>query len=146
MATDAEKRSWVLQVLGIDPARLAGAPTRGGYLAIWRDAKESVDDALSALQKRLRATGDPDLVRIAEFGLYGASDGENVALMAALREAEADPDNAADILADAIEDYRDFLADSDAITLIDRNPFGVAITMRATLGAALDDIEQRLAA
>jgi hypothetical protein len=146
MADEAAMRSWVLRVLRVDPASGGKNTPQNGYLAVWRDAKDSVDTALGTLSKRLRTTGDPDLERIAEYGLYGASEGENVALMAALREAEADPKKGAEALAKAIEDYRDFLAESEAITLIDKNPFGVAITMRATLGAALDELEQRLAA
>lgn len=146
MANEAEKRDWLLRVLGFDVSRNAGSGKQGGYLGIWRDAKEGVDAAIDALAARLRAFGDPDLERIAEFGLYGLTDGETVALTAALREAEADPAGARDKLADAIDAYRAALDDNDAITLIDRNPFGVQVSMRATLGRALAQLEQKLAA
>lgn len=146
MSDEATKHEWLLRVLGIGVDQPRGGKRKGGYLAIWREAKEDVDAAIAALAGRLRATGDPDLERIAEFGLYGLTDGEGVKLMAALREVEANPSGAGAKLAKAIDTYRAFLAQSEVVTLIDSNPFGVTVSMRATLGRALNELQQQLAA
>jgi len=146
MADDQAGREWVQRVLGVALSGAGGTGRKASFLAIWRDAKESVDAAIGALAGELRATGDPDLERIAEFGLFGLTEGEGVALMAALREADANPARAQGRLTGAIGKYREFLAGSQVVTLIDRNPFGVQVSMRATLGHALDEMEQQLAA
>lgn len=86
---------WVKRVLGIEItviATVSGAQGSTGprpkLTPIWGDAKEEVDAGISRLQAALRETGDDDLEQIAEFGLFGASDGENVALTVALRKAD----------------------------------------------------------
>ena len=59
---------------------------KGDVRAIWRDAKDAVDDGLNRLAAELRTYEDPDLERIADFGLFGLGTGENVALNKALIE------------------------------------------------------------
>ena len=149
MPASTEQREWVQRVLGFDPDDPAeGADAAVDRLAIWRDAKETVDARLSALARSLRAVGDPDFDRIAEFGLFGLTDGETVALNKALREYGAAPADkrptAAKALRAAVAEYRAAMASEGMFALLDENPFGVAVASRATLGVALDAIERSL--
>jgi len=152
---------WVQRVLGVAPGLPGSSPTgapkpppgatpgqRIDRRALWRDAKETVDDALNALGTELRSFGNPDLDRIAEFGLFGLGKGENVALAKALIEYDTAPEPrreaAGKALRQAIAGYRAILTGHPAVRQIDTNPFGVSVTMAATLGGALDRIEHSL--
>lgn len=144
MADDAAKREWVERVLGVRMPSGGGEP----LLPLWLDAKDAVDGRLGRLQGALRGFGDPDLDRIAEFGLNGITGRASVGLMVALREADAPgaDGRARGKLAQAVAAYRSFLTENDAVRLIDDNPFGVDVAVQATLGAALATIERRLGA
>jgi hypothetical protein len=124
-----------------------GAPP-GPLTPLWVDAKDDVDARLGRLQGSLRGFGDPDLDRIAEFGLNGITGTRSVGLLAALREADAPgaDGRARRKLADAVGAYRSFLDSSDIVRLIDANPFGVEVGVQATLGGALAAIARRVAA
>lgn len=144
---------WVKRVLGLDLAARATPPRQepADLNAIWRDAKEATDQQLNVLAGKLRATGDPDLVRIADFGLFGIGGGRgiNVALRKALLEyGVAAPERrpaAARQVRKAVADYRTAITGNPGVALIDRNPFGVTVGLGPRLGAALDRIEQSLA-
>lgn len=114
-------------------------------LAIWRDAKEAVDARIDALRKKVLEHPDEDLrstlVQIADKGLNGVTDRASVGMMAAMMDAEAAPAKARQ----AVETFRSFLA-SDIARGIDENPFQIKVDLRDTLGAALEQIESRLAA
>jgi hypothetical protein len=146
MAVDGAKAAWVARVLGYTPPA-AAAPSRGPkqpLIAIWREAKEEVDAGISSLQGKLRQHGHPVLKRIADGGMNGVTDRNSVGIMAALMEAESSPAARAKA-AKAVASFRAFLA-TEIAEAIDDNPFGVTIGLRDTLGRALDDIDQRLAA
>ena len=87
MAADQSAQAeWIERVLGIDitapPGPLdmvqtfdlgtaaAADGVQADPRAIWRDAKDMVDIQINVLAGKLRATGDPDLVRIADLGLF----------------------------------------------------------------------------
>jgi hypothetical protein len=148
---DAEaKREWVARVLNVklaSPDNLSGNGVHGPLMPIWVKAKDEVDSRLTALQHLLRQFGDPDLDRIAEFGLNGATGKKSVGLMAALSEADAPgvDANARKKLASAIEGYRAFLNEDAVVGLLDENPFGASPQVRKTLGGALDTLAQRIA-
>lgn len=147
MADKAAQAEWVQRVLGIDMSAggAVGATKMAGgrpkLMPIWIDAKEAVDEGIGKLQTALRSTGDGDLEQIAEFGLFGATEGENVAMMKALREADGGAENGLRLVRDAVADYRDFLAGAPIVDLIEKNPFGVTVPMRRTLGAALKELD-----
>jgi len=152
--SDARARNdWIRRVLGVDvktgaavSSRIGdGAAVRGKLLPIWMDAKEEVDAGISRLQQALREFDDEDLNQIAEFGLFGATEGETVQLMVSLREADSGTEGALRKVRNAVADYRDFLDGAPIVDLIEDNPFGVAVPLRKVLGVALDQIE-RLAA
>ena len=150
---EAAKKDWLQRVLGMQFTDVGSrtAPPRGPapigakLLPIWNEAKEAVDAGIGKLQDVLRATGDEDLEQIAEFGLFGASKGQTVRLVAALHEADSGNPAARGKVIDAVQSYRDFLDGAPIVDLIENNPFGVTVPMRATLGGALKELE-RLAA
>lgn len=143
--SDDPKRNWVERVLGIDLSSGTGSrdwrPSKP-LLPIFVQAKESVDEGIGKLQDKLREAEDEDLDQIVEFGLYGATTGQTVELMAALRDAERGGEKARKRLVDAVHDYQDFLDGASIVDLIETNPFGVSVPLRQTLGAALDQLEQ----
>ena len=145
--------AWITRVLGVSPdgASLSAAEPPGAAIdvrATWRDAKESTDAALNALASELRTYGDPDLERIADFGLFGIGKTENVGLNKALIEfagaAAERRATAAKKLREAVGAYRTIIA-GDLVAEIDGNPFGVKVGVRETLGRALDQIERAAA-
>jgi hypothetical protein len=139
---DERQREWIARVLGVACGEgLASAP-RPKLLPIWVAAKDEIDSAITRLQEALVATRDDDLLQIAEYGLYGATGGENVALMAALREADAGDDEALQRVRDAARDYQAFLAGAPMVQLVEENPFGVPVPLRKRLGDALAELER----
>ncbi|HSI59447.1 MAG TPA: hypothetical protein VLA16_17930 [Ideonella sp.] len=144
MADDTNKWDWMQRVLGVsgETPRAPAAGPRPMLSPIWMEAKEEVDAGISRLQDALRQTADDDLLQIAEYGLYGATQGESVKLMAALRVADGGSDEGLAKVLDAVSDYRDFLDGAPIVELIEDNPFGVKVPLRRTLGAALDELER----
>lgn len=118
-------------------------------LPIWRKAKESTDGSISALQKALKGYAHPDLDRIADFGLNGITEGNQVAMMRALMEYDSAPAEkkgaAGSRLLSQVDAYRSFLDRSELITLVEKNPLGVAVTIRKPLSAALQKIAKAVA-
>ncbi|WP_149538005.1 hypothetical protein [Siccirubricoccus phaeus] len=153
MPANTTQTEWVRRVLGIGPAGGASAqpnaPTgpASPALPVWREAKEAVDAQIDALAKALRGYGHPDLDRIADLGLYGIGAREGVGIMRALLQFDAASAEgraqAAKAVRSATAAWRALLAGNKVVALIDRNP-EVPVTMQATLGRALDDIDSIL--
>jgi hypothetical protein len=120
-------------------------PNGDDLLTTFRDAKEEVDAALNKLQAALQETGNPDMVRIAEFGLYGltGAGGQGVGLMRALLALRAATPDKREAMAKAASGaaaaYKAaLLSDTALIDLVDQNPFNVPVGIRSKLVAALD--------
>ena len=152
--SDDLKSAWVARVLGVvipQPGQgddEAGAGSKGlDVLATWRDAKDSVDSRLNGLASKLRQYGDPDLDRIADYGLFRIGTGETVALTRSLFDytgaQPAERSKRSNAVRAAIGSYRVALA-SNLARLIDENPAGVQIGLRSTMEAALTTIERAL--
>ncbi len=153
------QNAWVDRVLGY---RFVRSPTRrlvrkppSAFISIrgreiWCATRAKAGAEISALCAHLSGTTDPELQRIATFGLNGATGKLSVSLLVALSEADAATvDQRPMALAkarDLIGEYRSFLQQNRLVRLLDENPFGVAVSIRATLGAALSEIDQALAA
>ena len=75
---------------------------------------------------------------IGEYGLNAITGGHKVRVMAALLGAQRG--NAGDLgkLATLAAGFREHLTSDDRVEACDDNPFGVAVSVRATLGPALD--------
>jgi hypothetical protein len=138
---------WVQRVLGVSLPVAASSPASGDWAVArdgWQLAGETVDGQIGKLQSALRAADDGELREIAEFGLNGITGNHRVRLAAALRALDPAKPAAFAKLAPAtltvMRDYQSFLASDEAIEVCDRNPFGVAVTIRATLGAALAEM------
>ncbi|MFY0309550.1 hypothetical protein ACFMBG_06595 [Leisingera sp. D0M16] len=110
-------------------------------MEIWQAAKEDVDRGVSSLQDALRAQNHPVLAQIADAGLAGATDGNQTALMKALFEMKSATGDARKTAAQAllaqIAAYLKFLKDDPVITMVEDNPFGVSVPVKAPLTAAL---------
>jgi hypothetical protein len=157
MPATASQNAWIERVLGY---RFANAPQRrlsrkppSAYVSIrgreiWRAAREKVGTEITALEQHLRAMPDPEMQRIATFGLNGATGKLSVGLLAALSEADGVPPEqqptARKKARAIVADYQTFLRESRLVRLLDENPFGVPVTIRATLGNALTEIDQAL--
>ncbi|WP_139792731.1 hypothetical protein [Pseudophaeobacter leonis] len=117
---------------------------------IWLDAKGQVDASLTPLMGLLSKAEDPNLARIAKFGLSGVTKGNNTALMAALlgynSAAEADRAKSAQKLSQEADAYAAFLSSDPIIALCENNPFGQTLAIRAPLLNALKTIKQRVSA
>jgi hypothetical protein len=120
----------------------------GDGLDVWRTAQERVGAQIAALQQSLRKTGDPELVRIAEYGLHGVTGGLQVRLQAALIDYDRSPPaaraQAAGKVRGLIGEYEQWLGGDPVVQLCDKNPFGVKVKIQATLGAALTQIKKAL--
>jgi hypothetical protein len=157
MAGDGDaKRAWVERVLGISFGGASGvaeppAPPANWKAArgAWQQASEAVDGQISGLQSALRATGDPELVQIAEFGLNALTAGFKTKLMAALFElgdiGPAAAPAAARKAVVAVQGLKTVIASDPRVDACDSNPAGVAVSIRATLMPALDGLLAGLA-
>lgn len=132
-------------------AALADGPVARGpaTLPIWRDARDSVNDQLGRLQDAMRNHGMPLFARIADKGLNGITETRLVRLQAGLMDLdaaadEARPQAAAKVRA-AVGEMRAFLSSNPVLPLLEANPLKVPVTLRTTLGEALDRIEQAVA-
>ncbi len=150
MASDDEN-DWVLRVLGVNVhARDEAVAPSSGVRSIWMQAREVVDGRLEALTRELRGYEDEQLTLIADRGLSGLTEGrETVVLTAALmdfdRSAADERRTRADRLRKTIETYRSTIQGSLAVQLVDRNPFGMDVSIMATFDSALQHIEATLA-
>lgn len=138
---------WIGRVLGITAPR-AGGGTGTAFPAswdkaakTWQSAIEKVDGQISKLQDKLRDSPNPQLQGIAERGMNDITGNYKVKMMAAVRNlADADQQRLARLgpaVSDLIGDFQDFLDKDVRVALCDKNPFGVPIGMRDTLGPAL---------
>ncbi len=147
MATDAQSE-WVRRVLGFSfGASSEGTKSAGAMMPVWMQAKEAVDAGLDKLHTALRRTGDEDLIQIADYGLYGVTQGQSVKLMAALTDADrSGTPEAKQRVVKAAQNFRNYLDGAPVVDMIERNPFGVSVNMRQTLGAALAELQKMAAA
>ena len=152
MSGTVEQNAWVQRVLGVSTGGPGSKPVvrlpNFNGRKLWREAKETVDGQLNTVAGKLRAYQDPDLDRIAEYGLFGIGSNQNVTLAKALIEYEtavpAKLPGAALKLRNAVTGYRQLLNGETVVRLIDEVPLTPAPTLRATLGGALDAIERAM--
>jgi stage V sporulation protein SpoVS len=116
--------------------------------ALWREAREAVDEQFDALRTHLLATDDPGLHTVAAQGYPALTKRLGTQMLVAMAELDTvPPERAAAARAQAlkaISEYRQFLASDGLVRVLEKNPFGVAVSIQATLGGALDQIERAL--
>jgi hypothetical protein len=119
-------------------------------LGIWRDARDETGAQFGQLQDAMKNSGLPLLERIADRGLNSITETRLVALQAGLMEVDAAQGEARDKAvrkaAAAVSEMRDFLNTNPVLPLLEANPLKIPLTLRATLGKALDDIDRALTA
>jgi hypothetical protein len=112
----------------------------------WQDASDAVDGQLAKLQTALKASGDTELVEIAEYGLNGVTGNHKVPLMASVRELDsaAGPKLAGAVsrAARIVAAFRAHLDGAETVAACDDNPFGVPVTIRKSIGGALQALEK----
>lgn len=116
----------------------------------WVEATDSVNDQISMLVKQLKASSDPDLESIAEFGLNALTANLRTPLEVAIREVDAckDGDRQAAVAKaiQAVQAIEAHLSSDERVLVCDENPFEVPVSIRATLGSALAKMSQTLQA
>jgi hypothetical protein len=133
---------------GIDPA--AFAERWAAARAAWQNASDTVDNQIAQLQQALRAAPDDDLHEIAEFGLNAVTGNFKVPLQVAVREIDsAKGDALQGFITRArtiVADFQNHIQGSEQVLVCDENPFGVKVTIRASLGQALTQMQDALKA
>lgn len=146
---DTGQNAWVERVLGYTFAGPGAGTASGSFTdaaAAWRAAMESVDGQIAQLQAALRQTDDGDLHEIAEYGLNAVTGGHKAKLTAALMGAERGAAGDRAKLAALIPPFCAHLESDERVEAVDENPFGVAMSVRATLLPALDELARGAAA
>jgi hypothetical protein len=148
---DKTQNAWVTRVLAVhigvaSEGDGSGIKSGGGSLkdaiARFRAASEDVDAQIASLQQALRASDDEELRDIGEYGLNAVTGNFRVPLMAALMGAEQGDPQARAKLADAATSLRNHLENDEKVEACDENPFGVAVSIRATLVPVLNQLAQ----
>jgi hypothetical protein len=127
------------------PATTAAPSVLLAALDEFRGASDTVDGQIAKLQTALRTTKDKELITIAEYGLNaltGNHKSKLIALEIELRRA-AGP-NLLTVAAKAlpvVAAFRAHLTGNEQIDVCDSNPFGVTVTIKSTLGGALERLE-----
>jgi hypothetical protein len=155
---DPDKRSkqdaWIEQVLGFKfPAGSRSnshGPGRRWPMACeaWRAATAAVDAQLGVLQKALRASDDPEVIEIAEFGLNAVTGNYTTQLTELLVDlGDASPvavqRSGAKTLA-LLGEFRSHIETDPRVAACDGNPSAVPVSIRATIGPALAGLEAAL--
>ena len=121
------------------------AGVKGG----WRDALETVDSQVAQLQTALRKLDDTELAAIADKGLNGITGNFKTPVVVAVMEVDnargEGLKKAAQKGVRAAKAFAAYLASEETVRVTDENPFGVKMTIRASLGKALADMHTLLA-
>jgi hypothetical protein len=160
---------WVERVLGLrigggatgepeDAAAAAAASSASPAMAFreqwravraaWTEAAYEADQQIGALVQHLRGSGDEDLTEIAEFGFVELMDHKQRLGDAMLALEGADPEVAAKSAPAVLQltsGLKSFVDSDVRVTASDNNPWGVAVSLRQTLGPVLADMEKTLA-
>jgi hypothetical protein len=156
-ALQVAKTDWLERVLGVRVGGNATTSPVGDFkgrwqksFSAWRDAIETVDKQMEALAKACRQTNDPWLVRIADLGLSAVTANYKTPLMAACIDvANAPAEKVAGAAArarSAVTNFAQHIATDPQVAGCDGNPFGVAVSIRGTLGPALKSLNDALVA
>ncbi len=115
----------------------------------WNSAIGTVDGQVDALGKAMAKHDDPDIKAIAKHALAGVTGGYKQ-LFAAYLKAVGDGSDAAAVrkegpgLLGAVADLRTTIEKDRQVAVMDDNPFGVAVSIKGTLGPALNELEAAL--
>ena len=145
----SKQDAWIERVLGVRVG-FAGSdgakPRLQRAIAAYSAASEQVDQQIGRLQAVLRQAPDEELNDIAEYGLNGLTANHRVRLQAALVGIAAGTftQQQAQATANLVQSYADHVGSDERFAACDRNPFGVAMTLRDTLGSGLRALQDAL--
>jgi hypothetical protein len=145
----AVRSAWVLRVLGVSVP--SGTGTAAGNLAPaiagWKQALATVDAQIAGLQALLRQAPDPELNDIAEFGLNAMTGNHKIKILAELMDIEAgrDTPQIRQRVSNLAGAFLNHIGGDPRIAACDANPFGVRVSLRATLTPALRNLMAALA-
>jgi hypothetical protein len=150
-ANDLEAAGGLITQLreAIDAGGAAAKPAGRKSLPTWIDAKEEAGAQIGKLQEAMRGLGHPLFARLADQGLNGITGRLQVGLQVALTELDG-ASGEARVKAQqkargAVADLRSFLSTDPVLPLLEDNPLGVPVTLRAGLSHALDTIDAVIA-
>ena len=116
--------------------------------AAWQAASAAVDEQMKALANKLAGHGDEDLRQIASQRLSSITSGFYVRMASALKDfGDGDPDKLRKAGAKAAkfaEKLRDEINDDEQVLACDTNPYGTPISIRSTLGRAIEQMAEAL--
>ena len=122
--------------------------TATDVLAVWRDAKESVDDQLNKLSAELRNSSHPYLQEIGGVGLHELAKDQGgiyVSMQASLFEFNGSDgvgrQKAAAKVLDAVNNYRSFVETSEVLKVVDQHK---NTTLVSSLHNALNKLENEM--
>lgn len=140
------QRRFVELYLGADLPDGASGRDATALLPAWQDAKDAVDDQLRSLSDSLRKSAYDEVVGVADE-VETLLEPVRVRITTALMEYDRNPAEAAKRKAalDAISAAGDWLASDARVKAVDSNPWGVPVSVAATLGAALFRLENDVA-
>lgn len=167
LATE-EQKDWLAQVLGVrfvvaeTPRRRAPIPLRPvarddggtGFASvdgrrIWDDAVDAVRSELIDLSDTLSDLDDADLDTIADLApaelVRRLGRDIDAALVAVDAAAPGDAARVRKSARDSLSACRSLIDGDVLITLLERNPYGVPVSIRATLTGALDRLDRLVA-
>lgn len=114
----------------------------------WQNALDTVNGQLESLRGQLAGANDPDLKRIAEFGLNAITSDHKVPLQTAILDVDATADNAKekaiDRALDRVREFRAHIDTDERVEACENNPWGVKVTIRSELDGALSQLEHAL--
>ncbi|MBV8913848.1 MAG: hypothetical protein JOZ05_12510 [Acetobacteraceae bacterium] len=148
----SEHDEWVAKVFGLTVPSGTSQGQRGNHarptLDIWREAKDVVDDQIGRIQGALRATEIDGALALADGGLGRITNNLQTRLIAALidfdRSRGAEQAQTAAKVRSVLGPLANVVAKDPLLAVLEENPFGVAVSIRATLAAAFSEIEARL--
>ncbi len=117
---------------------------------LWVMARSSAEASLAALKAELGKSDDPNLQRIAEYGIMDILGGNLTAIgghILALRMAAPDDRTAkAAAVSTALADLENHLATSALVALVEDNVFGIPVDVRTPINRAVKAIRRNIAA
>jgi hypothetical protein len=139
------KDEWIRRVLGVDVSTGSSLVDTGDdIVGLWWNAKDTINEQLEGLRHAILATEHPLAARACENGLGGFSGGVLVRFQASVIECGNAAPEAAKRAWQNIE--RDgaaltaFISSDPILSLLEKNPFGIHVTIREDVTRAVEAI------
>lgn len=144
-ATPAARDAWVARVLNVELlTQRQGTVAETDLAGIWWNTKETVNQQLEALRRAFLATGNPLAPAACEKGLGAFTGGTLTRFQAAIIDCRgtappADSKAAANLRTHGAK-LSAYIQNSKMLPILERNPFGINLTLRRDIPAAVTKI------